>query len=259
MTNIAAAEADPTGVERDVERYLDELSGFFGKSMISGVISFLGVSVLTGLLIVVLSQAVLGRRMGIGEAWRAARPRLPGLIGVTFLATLGVVVVMALGFVPALLAGLLGAGAAAVVVLMFLGLLAGFGAAIYLWVCWSLVGPVYVLEHAGAVDSFRRSRRLAQPQWWRIFGTLLLAGLIAVIIASIIAVPFLGVASAVSGIAFNGPAPFTPLGEVLVALGAVIASTLTTPFQAGVTGLLYFDQRMRREGLDITLQRAAQQ
>jgi len=72
-------------------------------------------------------------------------------------------------------------------------------------------------------------------------------------------VPFLGVASAVSGIAFNGPAPFTPLGEVLVALGAVIASTLTTPFQAGVTGLLYFDQRMRREGLDITLQRAAQQ
>jgi hypothetical protein len=252
-------QPDPTGVERDVERYLDELSGFFGKSMISGAISFLGVSVLTGLLIVVLSQAVLGRRMGIGEAWRAAKARLPGLIGITILAALGVAAAMFLGFVPALAASLLGAGGIAIVTLMLLGMLAGFGAAIYLWVCWSLIGPVYVLEHAGVVESFRRSRRLVQPQWWRIFGTLLLAGLLAVIIAAIVGVPFLGIASAVSGVAFGGPAALSPVGEVLVALGAVIASTLTTPFQAGVTGLLYFDQRIRREGLDITLQRAAQQ
>jgi hypothetical protein len=70
-------------------------------------------------------------------------------------------------------------------------------------------------------------------------------------------VPFLGIASAVSGVAFDGQ--FSPLGHVISALGALIASTITTPFQAGVTGLLYFDQRMRREGLDITLQRAVQQ
>jgi hypothetical protein len=225
--------------------------------MISSVFSVLGVSILTGLLIVVLSQAVLGRRMGLGEAWRTARGRLPGLVGITFLATLGVVVVMFLGFVPALAASLLDAGAIAIVTLMLLGLLGGFGAAIYLWVSWSLIGPVYVLEHAGVIDSFRRSRRLVQPQWWRIFGTLLLSIVIAFIIAAIIAVPFLGIASAVSGVAFDGQ--LSPLGHVISALGALIASTITTPFQAGVTGLLYFDQRMRREGLDITLQRAVQQ
>jgi hypothetical protein len=250
-------QPDPTDVERNVERYLAEFSDYFGKSMISAGIGFLGVSVLTGLLIVVLSQAVLGRRMGIAEAWRTVKGRLLGLIGITFLAGLGVAAAMFVGFVPALAASLLDAGPIAIVTLMLLGVLGGFGAAIYLWVCWSLIGPVYVLEHAGVVDSFRRSRRLVQPQWWRIFGTLLLALVIAIIISAIIAVPFLGIASAVSGVAFDGQ--FSPLGQVISALGAVIAATITTPFQAGVTGLLYFDQRIRREGLDITLQRALDQ
>jgi len=252
-------QPDPTDATQNIERYFSDFSDFFGKAMISGVFSVLGVSVLTGLLIVVLSQAVLGRRMGLGEAWRTARGRLPGLVGITFLATLGVAAVMVVGFLPALAAGLLGADGIAIVTLMLLGMLGGFGAAIYLWVCWSLIGPVYVLEHAGAIESFRRSRRLVQPQWWRIFGTLVLAALIAFIIAAIIAVPFLGIASAVSGVAFGGPAPLTALGQVIAALGAVIAGTITTPFQAGVTGLLYFDQRIRREGLDITLQRALDQ
>ncbi len=250
-------QPDPTDATQNIERYVNDFSQFFGKSMISAGIGFLGVSVLTGLLIVVLSQAVLGRRMGIAEAWRTAKGRLPGLIGITFLAALGVAAAMFVGFVPALAASLLDAGAVAIVTLMLLGVLGGFGAAIYLWVCWSLIGPVYVLEHAGVIDSFRRSRRLVQPQWWRIFGTLLLAMVIAFFIAAIIAVPFLGIASAVSGVEFAGR--FSPWGEVISALGAVIAATLTTPFQAGVTGLLYFDQRIRREGLDITLQRALDQ
>ncbi|MGI5128758.1 hypothetical protein ACQEVB_18265 [Pseudonocardia sp. CA-107938] len=252
-------QPNPAGAERDVERYLDELSGFFGKSMISGGISFLGISVLTGLLIVVLSQAVLGRRMEVGEAWRAARGRLLGLIGVTFLSALGVAAAIFLGFVPALVAGLLGASEVAIVGLTLLGMLGGLTAAIYLWVSWSLVGPVYVLEHASAIGSFRRSRALVKREWWRVLGLLLLATLIATVIATIITVPFAGVAAAVSGGAFGVTAPLNPAGMVVVALGAVIASTLTTPFQAGAVGLIYFDQRMRREGLDITLQRAAQQ
>lgn len=252
-----AVPPDPNDLERDPERYLDGLATLSGSLAVSSVITVIALSVLTGLLIVVLSQAVLGRRMPIGEAWRAAKGRLPGLVGITFLSTIGVAAAMAIGFLPAVAALLLGGSGAAVVVLMFLGMLGGFGAAIYLWVCWSLIGPVYVLEHAGVLDSFRRSRRLVQPQWWRIFGTLLLAAFIAFVIAAIIAVPFTAIAAAVSGVSFTATAAYSFVGLVIVALGGVIASTLTWPFQAGVTGLLYFDQRIRREGLDITLQRAA--
>jgi hypothetical protein len=40
-------------------------------------------------------------------------------------------------------------------------------------------------------------------------------------------------------------------------IGSILAGTLTYPFVAAVTVLLYVDLRMRREGLDLTLARAA--
>jgi hypothetical protein len=40
-------------------------------------------------------------------------------------------------------------------------------------------------------------------------------------------------------------------------VGSVIAQTITTPFIALVTVLVYIDQRMRKEGMDIELARAA--
>ncbi len=40
-------------------------------------------------------------------------------------------------------------------------------------------------------------------------------------------------------------------------IGSVIGATLTMPVKAGVTVLLYIDQRIRREALDLELARAA--
>jgi hypothetical protein len=40
-------------------------------------------------------------------------------------------------------------------------------------------------------------------------------------------------------------------------IGLIIAQTIIMPIQSGVTVLLYVDQRIRREGLDLELARAA--
>lgn len=42
-----------------------------------------------------------------------------------------------------------------------------------------------------------------------------------------------------------------------MAIGGVIALAITMPMQSGVTVLLYIDQRIRREALDLELARAA--
>ena len=235
------------------EAYLRDFSDYIGSALVAGVVSFVAVSMLTGLLIVVLSQAVLGLRMAIGEAWRTSRRRLPGLVGITFLAGIGVSLPIVVLLLPALLATAVGAGSGIVVVLAVLGFLGGVAAAVYLWVSWSLIAPVYVLEHSGVIAAFRRSRALVAPQWWRILGILLLAAIIATIIGGIIGVPFSFAAIALS----ESPNVLSVGAQVLIGIGTVLAGMLTTPFQAGVTGLIYFDQRIRREGLDITLQRAA--
>lgn len=49
------------------------------------------------------------------------------------------------------------------------------------------------------------------------------------------------------------------VGTVFIAaLASVVVGTLTTPFSAGANTLLYIDQRIRREALDVQLVRAAQ-
>jgi ABC-type sulfate transport system permease component len=104
---------------------------------------------------------------------------------------------------------------------------------------------------AGAL---RRSAELVKGSWWRVFGILLLVLLIVLIISQVISVPF--------------SLPFFLVGDqpsdseflltlVITALGGIVASTITAPFTAAATVLLYVDRRIRREGLDIDLARAA--
>jgi hypothetical protein len=42
------------------------------------------------------------------------------------------------------------------------------------------------------------------------------------------------------------------------AIGSIVAATCTRPISAGVTVLLYTDMRIRKEGLDLALNQAAQ-
>ncbi|HCU96507.1 MAG TPA: hypothetical protein DHU96_28825, partial [Actinobacteria bacterium] len=44
--------------------------------------------------------------------------------------------------------------------------------------------------------------------------------------------------------------------RIIVAIGSIIAGTVTAPIFVGVADLLYVDLRMRREGLDLVLQTA---
>ncbi len=50
----------------------------------------------------------------------------------------------------------------------------------------------------------------------------------------------------------------TILGVTISAIGTIIAATCTRPISAGVTVLLYTDMRIRKEGLDLALNQAAQ-
>jgi hypothetical protein len=88
----------------------------------------------------------------------------------------------------------------------------------------------------------------------------MLATVIANIVSSIILIPFTLVAGAADGdgsglLASTGGHGWTYL--IISAIGSVIGSTLTFPVTAGVAVLLYIDQRIRREALDLELARAA--
>jgi hypothetical protein len=124
-----------------------------------------------------------------------------------------------------------------------------------------LAAPALMLEKQGIVQSMKRSAKLVRNAWWRVLGVQLLAAVLVYIASSIVQAPFLLIARGVTGesvgsfLSGDTTPGWTFLG--ITAIGAVLGAMVTLPISSGVTALLYMDQRIRREGLDIELTRAA--
>ncbi|WTC18349.1 glycerophosphoryl diester phosphodiesterase membrane domain-containing protein [Streptomyces cellulosae] len=253
-----------TEVLNDPSATLGELTDVMGDLLLSSAalygITLIGTVAATALLTTVTSRAVLGRPVTTGEAWRDARPQVLKLLGLILLLALIAVGVVAVGALPGILVSV-SAGAEVGFGLTLLGLVAAAVFAAWLMIRFSLASPALMLEKQGIVTAMRRSARLVRGSWWRVFGIQLLAAIIAYVVAAIIVIPFTFLAAAFSG---DGVTGFVTTGGdigwtflIISGIGSVIGSMITFPITAGVTVLLYIDQRIRREALDLELARAA--
>ncbi|WP_416479074.1 glycerophosphoryl diester phosphodiesterase membrane domain-containing protein [Streptomyces sp. LKA04] len=257
---------DNSGTEalNDPDASLSELGDALTETSINSgavfLISLIGTVLATALLTTVTSRAVLGRPVTAGEAWRDARPQVLKLFGLIVLLLLIVAGIVLAGMAPGLLVTAT-AGGGAGVALTVLGFLAAGVVAVWLMVRFSLASPALMLEKQGIKKALSRSVKLVRGSWWRVFGIQLLATIIANVVASIIVIPFAFLAAAVGGDGVSGFLEGTrDVGWtflVVSGIGSVIGSMITFPITAGVAVLLYIDQRIRREALDLELARAA--
>ncbi|HEU5476059.1 MAG TPA: hypothetical protein VFV67_35990 [Actinophytocola sp.] len=236
--NRAVDQSTPPDVAADV------LVKSLGVTGIAVLVTLIAQVFLSGFLTVVVGKAVLGRPTSFREEWARVRPRLPALLVMTL-----IYIGVAVGAV--LIAALIAAAVPPLAPVVAIGLIV---VGIWLLILFSLSTPALMLENATIGRAFGRSRRLVRGSWWRIFGITLLTWLISVIVALIITLPF-----QLIGGAYNEATATSTTAIILGTIGGIIAGTITDPFAAGVTVLLYTDQRMRREGMDIELARAAQQ
>ncbi|MFF9309804.1 glycerophosphoryl diester phosphodiesterase membrane domain-containing protein [Streptomyces sp. NPDC014748] len=224
------------------------------------LVTLVGTVLATALLTTVTSRAVLGKQITVAEAWRDSRPRILKLFGLILLLLLIAVGVFAVGLVPGVLVSVSGSPVAGTGIAV-LGVLGSGVVAIWLAVRFSLASPALMLEKQGVKKAMSRSAKLVKGAWWRVFGIQLLAALIAGIVSAVIAIPFGLVGAAmtdegVSGV-LNGTGNISWTYLLVSGVGAVIGSMIKFPISAGVTVLLYIDQRIRREALDLELARAA--
>jgi hypothetical protein len=221
------------------------------------IVTLVASLVLTGILTVAVSRAVLGQTISARDAWTQARPRLPALLGVTGLVLLIMLGLAVLALAPGVVLAVSGAPTAAVAIAFVLGVPAFLVVAAYLYTAFALAPPAIVLERQGVVASLRRSRSLVRGAWWRTFGILLLVNLIAQVLAGILGVPFTVLTLLVAWATGDGLNVYAILPLLVTALGTIVASAVTWPFTAVSTALIYVDRRMRREALDLELARAA--
>jgi hypothetical protein len=248
----------------DPSATVDELAQAMSDAMLTSgvlfVISLIGTVAATALLTTVTSRAVLGKPVTTGEAWRDARPQIAKLFGLIFLLLLIAVGVAFAGALPGILVTLAGGGDGGVALAVF-GSFAGAVVALWLMIRFSLASPALMLEKQSITKAMSRSAKLVRGSWWRVFGIQLLATVIANIVAAIVVIPFTFLAAALGGDGIggfvDGTGDFGWTFLVVSGIGSVIGSMITFPITAGVTVLLYIDQRIRREALDLELARAA--
>ncbi|MFE7650415.1 glycerophosphoryl diester phosphodiesterase membrane domain-containing protein [Streptomyces phaeoluteigriseus] len=239
-----------------VDEQLDAMGSVLLNSGVIFLVSLVGTITATALLTAVTSRAVLGKPVTTGEAWRDARPQLLKLFGLILLL---LVMVTAIAVVCVLPGALLGGAAGDA--LTAIGSIGSILVAVSLLVRFSLAPPALMLEKQGIKKALARSAKLVRGSWWRVFGIQVLSLIIANVVAMIIAVPFALLGAALSP---GGLSAFTDAGAdlgwtylVVSGIGSVIGSLITFPITAGVAVLLYVDQRIRREALDLDLARAA--
>ncbi|MET7369875.1 hypothetical protein ABZS61_29200 [Streptomyces sp. NPDC005566] len=249
---------DPNAVGAEaIRQAADSAQSSLLTSAPAALISMIATLFITSVLTVVISRSVLGRKATLSDAWTEARPRLLPLLGLTLLMSLMSAAVMIVGLLPGMLLDG-GAGLA----LAFVGFIGACVVVVWLMVRFSLAAPALMLERQSVLTSLRRSAKLVRGTWWRTFGILALTYLLVIVVALIIVIPFGIIAVTVDS---DGLSEFlnsssTDFGWpflIITGVGEVIISTLTYPFTAGVIALLYVDQRIRREALDLDLARAA--
>jgi hypothetical protein len=209
-------------------------AGGFATDLIGGVGTILSFvlaavlgAILTGMIVVVVSEDVLGRRTSIGDVWARVRPRIWALLGASVIA----------GVLP------------------FIGLLFLVAPGVYLWGVWALTTPALILERLGPIQAVRRSWRLVRPDFWRVWGIRALSVLLGWLVQNLFVIPFVFLGVLVASALGSEDSDALPLvAIVFVILGTILGGMIAEPFLAGVVALLYVDRRMRAEGLDIVLQ-----
>jgi len=235
---------------------LDGLRGI-PSSLIQAVFTTLATVLLSGLLTYVLGQSVLGRKPDFAQTWRSTRGRLPSLLGLSVLTGLLSLLATAALIGPGVFL-LANNNTAAGVTLLILGVVGLIVVAVWASTKIALAAPAIVLEGHGVLTGLRRSFTLTKGAFWRVFGITLLAGILAGLVGSLLGLPFSVVGIAIVGItgldADNAQLVLTFVSH----LSALLSGAITTPFVASVTGLLYIDRRIRLEALDVTLIREAE-
>lgn len=165
-----------------------------------------------------VSHLYLDRPVTIGSAYSQVTPHLLGLCGLIIVVGL----LTGIGFVFLIVPGIL------------------------LMLRWSLAVPVAVLEKTG-IGAMSRSFDLTRGDMGRIFMIYLLYFIVVMVFSALWNVP-MAIAIAVG----RGTPAAPPLWtQVLTQVGAFFTQCLVAPMLTVALSLVYYDERVRKEGFDL--------
>ncbi len=246
------------GITYEYEADFDSLvPAFAGISVqgIAGIISAAAIVLITGMLVLSVTNAVVGVNLDLRATWEAVKPHIWRLIGTALLVWLIMLALVAL--TVALPVGIVFIGLASGtenigVIALAMILLVLIGSALIVWINVRLYfAPVAtVVEGASPTEAISRSWRLSRGAFWRMFGRVLLMGIIQSIVVGLLS----GTLSML--VVLAGSVIPWAISVFLLTFLTSLVTGLAMPFVASYTSLMYVDERMRKEDLGASLQAA---
>ncbi len=205
-----------------------------------GILSALGsLAALAAMMRLVGRRYVTGEAMRWGDAAGYGIRRIGSVLWIGILAALAVgLTVLGVGFGAAVIAAVAGAVGVALAIVAVIAVTA------FMYTRLSLAFPALTEEDLRGSAAIRRSWDLVRGRWWPVFGALVLAFVIVIGVQAGFGVALVGV------LQLDSPALVLTLISVL----NIVAQVLVFPFFAATLVVLYYDQRVRKEGLDLELQ-----
>ncbi len=223
-------------------------------------VAYLGMEVSHSATAVAVSKLHLGGSTSIRSAYSSAKRsilRVIWILFITFLLPLALSValgVLAMGATAGVLdsMGFLNGGdkltnVASVFSLVFIFLAVPL-LALRLYLAWSLAVPVTVLEGGGLRATMRRSRRLTAGRRGRIFAVYLLVFLLSYAVRILFQIPYYVLSGGVLRHPHGGNTAL-----IVSAVLAFLSTSLVGPILEIAFTLIYYDERVRKEGFDLQL------
>ena len=191
-------------------------TGAFTAQAVASLLGSIATLIATAALVKAVSDTWIGQTPDWRESLRAAGKRAGALIWLVIL----VMAVLMGGFIALVIPG------------------------IWAMVPCALAFPALIVEGCKGFKAIGRGRRLVKGRWWPTFGAIFLGYMLSAILGFMLG----GLAGAVFFASGHGTG---------FAVGNAIASSLatfvTTPFNAAIITLAYYDLRVRKEGFDLQL------
>ena len=217
-------------------------------TVISGPFATIGMAALVD----ALAGAIRGERLSVRRSFRAAFARLPGLLGLFLILTLGGIAASVVGFIAPVLGALpsaLGIGGGPVALfglIVFVALTFGF---IFVMIRIAFAVQVLMIENVSMADALRRSWRLLSGAMLRLVGWMIVFALIVGLLGLVfeicgVIVAFITSPPQPSSISTIGSTFGVTFG-VLLSVTSTLAAAVFQPLVVAGTTLLYLDIRWR--------------
>jgi hypothetical protein len=198
----------------------DDDSGVWGALAINFVLTAIATAFVTAVATRISADAYIRHPERAADALRTVTRRLPAILGLTLIVSVGTGIAYLMFFLPGVLLG----------------------------AAWAVAVPVLILEGTKVTRSLGRSFQLTR----RRFGLAIAVPLLAQLLVTALSM------SLVVVLQLGFPVGDSVTAETIVqSVASTIASVLLTPFAATAVVALYFDLRIRAEAFDVQMAIAA--